>query len=100
VENSHRHKSHGYYTIFASVCQYKICKQNPYSGILQQKLIISTVFVAFVIDCASDNGFYCYIRNRKNDREYYRRDKNSAAGDILYLSGSKSGFAKLSEWAN
>ncbi|MBE6533928.1 MAG: TrkA family potassium uptake protein [Ruminococcaceae bacterium] len=40
------------------------------------------------------------IENGKNVNESVRPDYIFQSGDILYLSGSKSGFAKLSEWAN
>jgi trk system potassium uptake protein TrkA len=40
------------------------------------------------------------IENGANINESVRPDYVFQAGDILYLSGSKSGFAKLSEWAN
>lgn len=40
------------------------------------------------------------IENGKNINESVRPDYIFQNGDILYLSGSKSGFAKLSEWAN
>ena len=40
------------------------------------------------------------IENGANINESVRPDYVFQAGDILYLSGNKSGFAKLSEWAN
>ena len=40
------------------------------------------------------------IENGKNVNESVLPDYIFQSGDILYLSGSKSGFAKLSEWAN
>ena len=40
------------------------------------------------------------IENGKNVNESVRPDYIFQSGDILYLSGSKSEFAKLSEWAN
>ena len=40
------------------------------------------------------------IENGKNINESVRPDYIVQNGDILYLAGSKSGFAKLSEWAN
>ena len=40
------------------------------------------------------------IENQDTINESVRPDHVFKKGDILYLSGSKSGFAKLSEWAN
>ncbi len=40
------------------------------------------------------------IENNSTINESVRPDYVFQSGDILYLSGSKSGFAKLSEWAN
>lgn len=40
------------------------------------------------------------IENQDEINESVRPDYVFKNGDILYLSGSKSGFAKLSEWAN
>jgi trk system potassium uptake protein TrkA len=40
------------------------------------------------------------IENGSNINESVRPDYVFQNGDILYLSGSKSGFSKLSDWAN
>ena len=40
------------------------------------------------------------IENQNEINESVRPDYIFKKGDVLYLSGSKSGFAKLSEWAN
>ena len=40
------------------------------------------------------------VENGKTINESVRPDYTFQNGDILYLAGSKSGFAKLSEWAN
>jgi trk system potassium uptake protein TrkA len=40
------------------------------------------------------------IENQNEINESVRPDYVFKNGDILYLSGSKTGFAKLSEWAN
>ena len=40
------------------------------------------------------------IENQSEINESVRPDYIFKKGDVLYLSGSKSGFAKLSDWAN
>ena len=40
------------------------------------------------------------IENQNEINESVRPDYIFKKGDVLYLSGSKSGFAKFSDWAN